>query len=403
MTKKKVTRADMLEMFDRLEERTKEREGKIAAYLEKFRKYRHIFLYGAGTDAKFIAGLLKDTLMDKEVCFIDTNKQKHGIEVVPGIFCRSIETVYGYGEEAIIIITSSLYANDIEYQLMGEEYQTSDRLLGTPICAEFVLLLARNKEIESCLIQKDKVLLDFDLVDNEKDRRGIYYGLHGLWRGLSYREYDPDEFMPPEDETFSDFLQGFLSEHLPEGKGHFVLCSAFSKDKIAHLKKAGKDRIDTLYAFELNRLYIPHELTRQMGENVQVINACLGEKDFRLTKEMRGNGMSIYDWLDFCSDEFAEVMSLDEMIATGKIKGRIHCVRLTIGNGTGSAIRGMREMLGRDKPILIMQPGGHWSLPDETLHSIIAYLHYLVPEYKVFTKWHMPEKLDGGGNVYLYV
>lgn len=403
MLKEKVTKEDLLAMYDRLEDRIKEREGKIAAYIESFKKYHRIFFYGAGTDAKVIAGMLGDMLKGREVCFIDKNKQKHGMEVVPGIFCKGIEAMYGYGTEAIIIITSSMYADEIDYELMGEKYQTEERLLGMPICAEFSLLLARNKEIEERLRLKDKVLLYFDLVDNEKDCRGTYYSLKRLWRGYSFREYDPDECFPPEEEVFSVHLQRFIREHLPVEKGHFVLCSDFSKDKIVHLEQAGEDKFDKLYAFELNRLYMAHELTGQVGNRTELINACLGEKDFRLTKVQRGNGVSIFDWLDFCSDDFAEVKSLDGMIDRGEIEGRVSLVRLCIGNGTGTALRGMKKMLKRDKPLLILQPGGHWLMPEESIYSLIACLHEWVPEYKVFSKGHLSEKMDGGGNAYLYV
>ena len=403
MIKEKVTKEDLLAMYKRLEERIKEREGKIAAYMESFRKYQRIFFYGAGTDAKVIAGLLGDILEGREVCFIDKNKQKHGMEVVPGIFCRGIEAMYGCGKEAIIIITSSMYADEIEYELMGEKYQTEDRLLGTPICAEFCLLLARNMEIEHTLKEKNKALIYFDMVDNEVDRRRIYYGLKGCWRGLSFREYDPDEVIPLEKEVFSDFLAEFLGKKLSQKKGNFVLCSSFSKDKISHLEQAGKGLYDKLYVFELNRLYIPHELTGQVGGRTEIINACLGESGFQLTKEKRGNGVSIYDWLDSCSDEFAEVKSLDEMLDKNEIEGRISLVRLCIGNGTGPALRGMKKMLLRDKPLIIMQPGGHWTMPEETFYSLMAYIHEIVPEYKVFTKVHLPDKRDGGWNVYLYV
>lgn len=403
MVKETVTKEDLLEMFDRLETRIKEREGKIAAYIESFKKYQRIFFYGAGTDAKVIADLLGDILRSKKVCFIDKNKQKHGMEVVPGIFCHGIDAMYGYRDEAIIIITSSMYADEIEYELMDDKYQSEDKLLGTPICAEFSLLLVRNKEIEAQLAQKDKVLLYFDLVDNDKNRKGAYYALKSLWRGMSFREYDPGEFLPPEEQVFSAHLQEFLSKHLPEEKGNFVLCSAFSKDKIVHLEKAGQDRYDKLYAFELNRRYMSNELTGQVGDHTEVINACLGEKDFHLTKELRGNGRNIYDWLDSCSDEFAEVRSLDDMVDKREIAGRINLVRLCIETGTGPALRGMKKILQRDKPLLILQPSEHWTMPEESFYGIIAYLHELVPEYKVFTKWHLPEKLDGSDNLYLYV
>lgn len=403
MIEEKVTKKDLLDMYERLEERIKEREGKIAAYMESFRRYQRIFFYGAGTDAKVIAGLLGDILEGKEVCFIDKNKQKHGMEVVPGIFCRGIEAMYGCGKEAIIIITSSMYADEIEYELMGEKYQTEDRLLGTPICAEFCLLLARNMEIKNTLALKENNLLSFDWMVSEKDKRGVYYGLEGQCRGFTFRDFNLDGMMPPEEETFSEHLKKFMEEHLPREKGNFVLCSAFSKDKIAHLEKVGKGMYDKLYAFELNRLYIPHELTGQIGDDTEVINACLGEKNFRLTKEMRGNGYNIYNWLDSCSDDFIQVKSLDEMIDKGEIEGRINLVRLCIGSGTGPALRGMKKVIQRDKPLLILQPGGHWLMPEECFSSLAVYLHKLVPEYKIFGKWHLPEQLDGDGNTYLYV
>lgn len=403
MLKEKVTKEDLLAMYDRLEDRIKEREGKIAAYIESFKKYHRIFFYGAGTDAKVIAGLLGDMLKGREVCFIDKNKQKHGMEVVPGIFCKGIEAMYGYGTEAIIIITSSMYADEIEYELMGEKYQTEERLLGTPICVEFSLLLARNNEIRANLALKDKNLLNFDWMISDRDKRGMYYGFLGQWRGLTFREYDMEGVMPPEEEPFSEYLTKFLNDHLSEEKGHFVLCSAFSKDKINNLEKAGQGKFEKLYAFELNRLYIPHEITGQVGENVEVINACLGDRDFRLTREIRGNGFNIYNWLDSCSDDYAQVRTLDEMIDRGEIEGKISLVRLCLGIGTGPALRGMKEMIRRDKPLLILQTGGHYLMPEESFASISVWLHELVPEYKVFNKWHLPEKLDGDGNTYMYV
>ena len=403
MVKEKVTKKDMMDMFDCLEKRIEERERKIAAYIEDFKKYHRIFFYGAGADAKFIASLLRDMLKDREVCFIDSNKQKHGLEVVPGIFCHDINAMYGYGEKAIIIISSSRYADEIEYELMGEKYQIQGKLLGTPICADFSLLIARNKELEEQLTQKDKVLLYFELLDNDKDRRKAYYDLKSLWRGRSFREYDPDEFIPPEAQLFSDHLGEFLSKHLSEKKGNFVLCSAFSKDKIAHIEKAGYGRYNKLYTFELNRIYISHEIKGMVGLDTEVINACLGDKDSCLTKEVWGSEMKFYDWLNSCSDEFAEIKSLDAMIERGEITGRISLVRLCIGNGTGPALRGMKKILQRDRPLLILQSASHWKMPEDNFHSIVAYLHELVPEYKIFTKCHLPEGMDGGRNLYLYV
>ncbi|KHM51283.1 hypothetical protein NZ47_11410 [Anaerovibrio lipolyticus] len=403
MVKEKVIKEDLLEMFDRLEERIKERENKIASYMESFKKFHRIFFYGAGTDAQVIAGLLGDIIKDKEVCFIDKNKKKHGMEVVPGIFCYGIEKMYGYGKKAIIIITTSMYADEIEYELMGEKYQTTEKLLSTPICAEFSLLVARNMEIKSALALKESKLLSFDWNVSAKDRRAAYYSLKELWRGYTFRDFDLDGIIPPEPEVFSVYLRKFLAEHLPREKGNFVLCSAFSKDKIAHLEKAGEGKFNKLYAFELNRLYIPHELAGQVGDNTEVINACLGEKKFQLTREERGNGYNIYNWLDCCSDDFANVRSLDEMLEGGEIEGRISLVRLCIGNGTGPALRGMRKMIQRDKPLLILQPGGHWLMPEECLPSLVVWLHELVPEYKFFGKWHLPEKLDGDRNIYMYL
>ena len=91
------------------------------------------------------------------------------------------------------------------------------------------------------------------------------------------------------------------------------------------------------------------------------------------------------------------------MIDRGEIEGKISLVRLCLGIGTGPALRGMKEMIRRDKPLLILQTGGHYLMPEESFASISVWLHELVPEYKVFTKWHLPEKLDGDGNTYMYV
>lgn len=148
---KAIKEADLLPLIEKAKQLIASREKKIAAIIEEIKKYPRIFLYGAGKYAEISADLLKDAFEGKEIAFIDKDERKHGLEIFPNIFCRPIQAMYGFGDKAVIIVTSVKFANQIEYELTREFYQNEDKLLNTPINTELVFLAHNNKELYSNL------------------------------------------------------------------------------------------------------------------------------------------------------------------------------------------------------------------------------------------------------------
>ena len=398
MTKVEL-RGRLFDAFDKMQARLKEREERLSEYRADFAKYNTLFLYGAGTDAAVIAEDLKDILPGKNVCFIDGNKTKHEKEIVPGIFCHAPEKMYGMGDKAMIVITSSQYADEIEYNLLREKNRTK-RLLGTPVCAEYALMLARNKELAAHLSLKDKMVAFFDSCDDELTLENILQGCKRALRGMSFRPFDLDNFRLSDENILPDLIKNHVQE-----KGAFILCRAFSGDMVKNIAEDAADKYAKMYVFEANRLYIDNELKEIVPRRAEIINAVLGERDFHADESERGQGVGAMNaWLDNTSDGELDVMSLDTLAASGKVPEKVTFVRLNIGNATFSAIRGMEQVIKRDKPLLSINPGGHiFALTKETMWYMKEYLSRIVPEYKFMLRSHEERGNDSGGSFYAYV
>lgn len=401
---KAVNEGDMLELFERAKERIMGREEKIERYKEDFKKYERIFLYGAGTDAKMCYEMLKEILEGKEVAFIDKNEQKHGMEIAPNIFCRSIDFMYGYGEKAIIIITSSAFAEQIEKELTKSEYQRADKLLNTTINAEFVSLAFNNNELREYLKYKKEIITAFKLIENERGRKELYYNFKNAIRKYSFKGYSADDFLPYDETKNSEFLKEFLEENLKEKDGTFICAGYFTADKIFHIDEAAKDKYKKMYDFEINRLYIERELQNNLlNDKITVINAALGEKNYRADINMRGVGVNYHNFIEYASDDFCEVKSLDEMIKNGEIEGKITLAKIAVEKCAHLVLEGMKETIKHDKPILVIEYTQSYVLPKESHFYLINYLFNLVPNYKFKTITHPYEKLDGGTTLYAYI
>ena len=123
-------------------------QGDIELMLEKKKEienrikgnYKKVFLYGAGADGRLVGKQLREVLVGKEAYYVDKDSKLWEKEIAEGIICKPFDVMFGCGEDAIIIISSSKYCYMIKKYLKQDSMQTTKRLKGIMIEDEYCII-----------------------------------------------------------------------------------------------------------------------------------------------------------------------------------------------------------------------------------------------------------------------
>ena len=328
---------------------------------------------------------MEDVLKNKEVYFIDKNKSKHGKEILKGIFCYGIDKMYGCGNRAVTIITTSAFADDISMELNNQKYQTTDKLADIQIIDDFCTIFSRNKEVEFKLLTRDKILKLFEWFEDEESCNILYRDYNKFFRWRSFLNYDINDYLLKDENFMPLKLQNLL-----ETDGSILCCGVFLENTIKEINKLTNGNYKKIYAFEINRIYM-EQIKKVIDEKkITLINACLGKNDIHIDSSIRGYGAhNPYSYIDLCSDGFIDVKSLDTLIESGELPEKISFVKLGIENAEIAALEGMQNMIRNHKPLIAVSIfEEHYLLKQESLQEIAFFLNNLVPEYKFMMRSH---------------
>lgn len=382
----------------------KQLEVLIEEYKKDISTFDTIYFYGCGFDVKLAYESLVDILDGKEIYFIDSNPDKHGKEIIPGHICYGKEKMYGCNPTALILVTTSQYCSEVlkdfncqsisplNWQTVaGEEWQ--DKLGQKIFDIGYIQLLVKLKggktsvgDIQRSFTekQKNKFLEVFELFDDEQsldilDARLYYLFGYGIYPRLkTLPQYFPKEVL----------------ERISEG-ATFIDCGAFTGDTVEEFRRQVKDNFNKIYSFEMDAINF-EKLKNNPATNddrIKLIN--MGVSDKKAQVKYSRSGCPSYvcgerDSFNYC----AELISVDEMIKDGAINEKISFVKMDIEGAEMDALRGMKEMIVRDKPVLAICV--YHKLNDIT--EIPLYIHSLVPEYKMMLRHHS----DASGETVLY-
>ena len=375
----------LINTFNKLHAQSESYQKQFEIYRESLRQYSVIFLYGAGADCIAIANCLGEALKDKEVYFIDKDEKKHGKEILPGIFCYGISKMYGYGKNAIIIITSSAFAKEIFNELNNKKYQAQDKLKSIKIDDTFAVLFVHDKQLQLRYANYDKIFKIFDWFYDEKSCSILYHDFNIFLSWNSFANVNVDDFLPKSE----SFLPKRIQEILRDDE-IIVCCGAFLGYTIEEFNKLKYKKI---YAFEINRMYMEQLKEDLNDERITLINAGLGEKNSRASNS---------DFYNLCSDDFLELKSIDELIENGELDKEISFVKLGIGKLTMLTLKGMQHMIKSNKPTISIGLSTDYKRPEDFMEEIVAFLKSLVPEYKFMLRKHGHIAASMGADLVLY-
>lgn len=375
-------------------------------YKEKISQYDTIYLYGAGKYGKLAAEYLWDIIKEKNVFFIDSNKEKenkafflnNGVK----IDCFGIEKMFGCDpDKTIIIITSIKWADSIAESLLGTlpyarltKLQGKDKLSHTFVDRAFIKWLSINTEENIYGHNKQKLLQVFDLLEDELSLQLFYQWLLSRISGdicikelTTYPQYFPNEILDrfTENEVFLD-------------------CGACMGDSIEEFKKYTKDKYIKIYSFEMDcdtfKKLLENPLVRD--ERVVPINAGVSDQNRQVHyrhetwRSSYVEGMTEYA---VEADGTADLISVDSLVSNETITEKVTFVKMDIEGAETDALKGMRELIVRDKPKLAIcvyhRPEDFFEIP--------LYIHELVPEYKLVLRSHHPYGYNWETVIYAYL
>lgn len=378
---------------------SKQLEIMLEEYKKDISKYDTIYFYGCGLDAKLAYDSLADILVGKEIYFIDGNSDKHGKEIIPGHICYGKEKMFGCNSATtLILVTTSQYCLDVlkDYNCsvispinwqctVGSEWQ--DRLGGTLFDIGYIQLLVQlrgsraygddSNGFSKKQKYKDKFLKVFELFDDEQSRDILGVRLRDYLFG--FRFYSQLKTLP-------QYFPKEVLERISEG-ATFIDCGAFIGDTVEEFRRQVKDNFNKIYAFEMDSLNFAKlkNYPATQDDRITLINKGVSDKKRRVPYRKMATSASSYVFVyDDTLSDYAELVSVDELIKDCAIKEKVSFVKMDIEGAEMDALRGMKEMIVRDKPTLAIcvyhKPNDIWEIP--------LYIHELVPEYKMMLRHH---------------
>lgn len=376
----------------------KQLEVLLNEYKKDISKFSTIYFYGCGFDAKLAYESLADILLGKEIYFIDSNPDKHGKEIIPGHICYGKEKMYGCDPtKALILVATSQYCLEVlKYfncvggisplnwrYTAGEEWQ--DELGKVIFDIGYIQLLIKLKggatygDIHNDWTEKqnnkNKFLEVFELFDDEQSLDILYARLR--YYLLGFNNWSLSKTLP-------QYFPEEVVERISEG-ATFIDCGAFTGDTVEEFRRQVKDNFKKIYAFEMDSVNFEELKNSHATKDDRIMLINKGVSDKKTQVNYSRSGCPSYVAGDPNSFNYcAEVIPVDEMIKEGEIKEKVSFVKMDIEGAEMDALRGMKEMIVRDKPVLAICV---YHKSNDIL-EIPFYIHNLVPEYKMMLRHH---------------
>lgn len=279
---------------------------------------RHIVCYGAGGDASFYADYWKGFEQGKIVAFCDRSEvlQKTGFLGFNVISPDQLKNKYG---NAFVVITSSMYGEDIKEDLLSEGF-SEDQIVSR-----------------------------------------IFPPLSGV-----------------ENQYFDSNIVKF------DGNGE-VYVDGGSMDLSSVKRLLQITAVKKVYAFEPNRDHYERceAVKQELGLDIDLFRLGLWSKKEELRFTPRSDGGSNFNENGV---EVVNVCSLEDIVGAG----RISFIKMDIEGAELEALKGCRNIIKRDKPILTICI---YHKPED-MYEIPMYIKGLVPEYKLFVRHYSNRQFE---------
>lgn len=348
-----------------------------------------VYLYGAGLDGRLIADELLNEIPSKRLCFLDKDKGKHGKEIYKNIKCKPLENVFGMGNKALILITSSRYADEIENRLTKSELQTKDKLKDVKIIKEYCVIRARLKENEVYIDDHDAILNCFRKCTDELSNFSLYRSIKKQDEKTLKEILESKWF---ESGKTTDGL-GIYYERMKICNGRAVIAGPFLKDVLEKTRILWEDS-DLVDVYEVNSLFCDMLKKKyyndHLGDRISFYSGVVGEHNMTNSIDKYDGDDGAYAYLKYISGNTINIISLDsvyvkkEKLVNGinAYEERVGLIILTIENGAVPALLGMKELIYRDQPNLIIRTRGHFTLQKEYYWNVMNLIDSWGLEYK---------------------
>ncbi len=380
----KLSIHDMEDAFKVVKDRIGCLSNKLQALRKDFESYERIFLYGAGTDGRLIAEELEcRNISSAKLCFIDRDSNKHGKEILPGIECRPISAAYGAGDKALILITSSYYAEEIAWGLAQDDMQSEEKLKNIKVLKEYCIVRARLMENQMYIDNYNTIMEFFKKSSDNRDKYEILQFI------LNPKEAYNTKKMLEEpiwiDNCNVKECMGQYYDNIRINGKKTIINGPFIGDVIKITRDIWENS-DSVDVYEINSLYC-EELKKEylndtMFDHMSFDCAVLGERDglVNIMERDREHG-----YLDYISSNSINKIAIDS-ICNNEKNNKVGLIILVIVNAVEPALLGMKETIMRDKPVLIMQTGGHFTLQHEYYFNIMNLIESWGLSYKYINR-----------------
>lgn len=374
----RIKKENIEEMIKRNQEEIIEWEQELLNIEKEInRKYRRIYLYGAGTFGRQIANRLSATIDSKRISFLDKDVNKHGKKIVDNIICYPLSEAYGMSQDAVILITPYRSVDDITDELCSKEMQISGRLKGIAVQGRYSIILSKLKEKALVLQNREVIIKTFGLLS---DNLSKYYMYTQLWQ-LNYRdEIAKILSLQHVDETGS--IKERVKRFAPKItmiSGKVVVCGFFTQELIDGIVVPLLSDAD-VDVFEGNEKYAHYLNEKYQGKSlnykVNVRNVVPGFHSELITEEKYDGRFGKYGYLEFLSGESVKSEPLDKYYTE---TDEVGLVVIDFENATSNVLRGAEQLIKSKRPYILTKCAGNpASAPDEYPWSIIE----LINEWK---------------------
>ncbi len=371
----------------------------LAQWKKEIATYKTIILYGAGFDAHLMVNFLEDILPNKEVFFVDKNPNLHGHEIYKGIRCYGIEKAFRQNpDEAIILVATTWYANEILGELDGKPaygagaggkkspYRAGDKLGEIGINARFIKLLFNCRDAKwglSPKVSHEKDMLRVvDLLDDD-----LSLTIFAHWLPYYFDHFYDGNGPVPSLRAVATYPQ-YFPEEIRSRLGAdevFLDCGAFIGDTVEEFYKQTKGRFQAIYSFEMDESYCQQFMNNPLAHDkrVRLIKAGVSDQN-RSVKYVPSYIPSYSTEVSLEATTESMLRSIDSLVQDGTIKERVSFVKMDIEGAEMDALRGMRQLMQRDRPKLAIcvyhKPEDLWEIP--------LYIHSIVSDYKFILRHH---------------
>ena len=356
-------------------------------YKQSLRHFETIVLAGAGNFSKHIIDFLWDILKDKDVYFIDKDKDKQGKIFLKGIYCYGIDKLKECKPDStIIIVVSPSYSKEIVKEIAKPIPWCNDAVLpftynGIAIDSNFISvfyfsLYNKEKNIEWIYSQKRKIYEARECLSDDSSRIVFDEKIYEKFSGkiihndiISQSQYFPEE----------------ICKRLSQNEV-FLDCGAYDGDTIRQFIKITTNEYKRVYAFELDSEIYETLKCRCLGDSrICVFNLGVSNKNMEILYSRQG--CPSYVNTESTPSEYisyGKAVSIDAMRVQGVIKEGITFVKMDIEGAEMDAIHGMEQMIREEKPKLAIcvyhRPSDIWEIP--------MFIKSLVPEYRLILRHH---------------